>query len=474
MINNSIAQIYIDWINVIILNEFNRYLNNDSLVELSLVSKILRKKLSPKLFNSVKFTDSDFSSDISYFGLRPDCRQNKFSNEILQKFNSSESFLNYSNKREYKDLVVDPYLESYKGKFEPYSKYVKALTLYALKEPLYYLVDLVRLATNLNSLYIDTGFMLLKEFQTVLDGLKNLKSLKINNVTFVAFKTGKLCIEDISPPKSLKSLILHDTKLITRRYKKGAYQLLFEKFCIDPEPLIIALDHLPGLEYLEYKTEFYTGNFIGKFLRINPQIKKLGVSLTTLILDLTDKDYFSANRTISLISSNDSLALSNNALYTKLKNITAFEYSTSQSIQPDTFSRIFSSLENLRYLTINLDQYNSNINALETVICNLRLLKVIWLKTNSSALEICSHTSQNHYPKVINYRIYNLVGKLMLNSPENLVIAVAIDELNQSHKEHAKRLTEIYEGWSTFELSNIIAFHNSSDSRPINLDFTNN
>jgi hypothetical protein len=458
MDNNSRNETNIDWVNVILLKELKYFLYKSELIEISLASKILREKFAPFVFNHILVDDTLFAEDIDYFGLTHEYREKTFSKEVVQKFRASDNFSNYLDKRDYKSLVVDPYLISYIEKFEPYSKYVKSFTFNQVFQPLYFLIDLAMLTTNLNSLYIDTGFLLLKEFQTILNGLQILKDVILNNVTFIKFESDKPIIDALTFPKSLQELTAFDTKLITRCYKKGAYQLLFEGFSITPEPLPIALEHLPNLEYLEYDNEYQSNSFIADFLRINPQINNLKIPFTTLMQDNIDSDILSPVTHVVLQPLNSITQHLNDIIYTMLENITIFEFTTMRDVNQELFYRIISSLKNIKILHINLDN-STYFNNIENIIVELDRLKFINVNPgkviqNLNSQHLCSRQrwfelSKLLYfaDKLVDSATYSLIEIIFNFTDLRQIHSAGIKKLKLSHRDWGYRYNDGYGTW---------------------------
>ncbi|KXN67138.1 hypothetical protein CONCODRAFT_19834 [Conidiobolus coronatus NRRL 28638] len=445
--NNSSNETNVDWVNVILLKDLNDFLYKSDIIELSLASKIIREKLAPFVFNYILVDDTIFASDIDYFGLTHEYREKSFSKEVVQRFRASDNFPNYLEKRDYKSLVVDPYLKSYKERFEPYSKHVKSFTFNQVFQPLYYLIDLLRLTTNLNSLYIDTGFLLIKEFQTILDGLQNLKDIILNSVTFVKFESDKPSVNALSFPKSLQELTVFDTKLITRCYKKGAYQLLFEGFSITPEPLPIARDHLPDLRYLEYDNEYQSSSFVGEFLRINPQINSIKIPFTDLLIGNLDPDIFSPATHVVLHPSKFFNHNLNDVIYLKLNDIPIFEFTTMRNVDQGLFYRIISSFKNLKILHINLDN-STHFNSIENIIIELNHLKFINVNPSKviqtlNSQYLCSRQRWFELSKLLNF-----ADKLVDSAPDDLMeIIFNFTDLRQIHTASIKKLNTSHMDW---------------------------
>jgi hypothetical protein len=317
----------INWLNIILNTDFQNAVQVKTLVEISMVSKLVREKLKPIIFKSIeiiarniKFESNVFSiaiKQVEYYKFRSNFANIVFDGqEILPEFDYQ------ALKEKHKGSIQESYNE-YDIALKFIKKFSKHFRLEEAKSAGYYLYPIINGFENLTSLDIVGCNIPFTTFADIGKLLPKVNKLKMSTVNLVKSSTDIIESTDIYYPPKLTNLTIEVIQVVTTDLLMDPYEYLFNTKAnnYSYEHFIMPNHPLPFLKRFRYRPSsrikgFYIRENLGveEFLDANPKLEILTVSDYNLKMNsslsslkyLHVEDYICFN-SISNISNLDSI-----------------------------------------------------------------------------------------------------------------------------------------------------------------------
>ncbi|KXN68200.1 hypothetical protein CONCODRAFT_166743 [Conidiobolus coronatus NRRL 28638] len=370
----------INWLNIILIKEFQNYLELELLKELSLVSKIVRARSMPKLFSYIQLFDYDFSY--------------KFNDNIfIEYFNSTEiSVLYREASKEVKEfrkaLSIENGLKDIDFIFKNIKKFVKRFYLAYMGKAGYYIFPLVYKFENLTTLILRSCIIPYNGFYNMRETLPNLKHVELTFVTLSKLSNKPISSNELSFPPNLSYLEFYHCNIFNTDLLSDPYEFLFNKEAINITrnsfslPAILAPNLksfvLFGNNALEGSTE--------AFLDINPGLESFKIENYSLNLN----KYLNKVKNLEIDSI---ISFNNTDVYPTLNNIKKLVINFEKLDYYEDikkFALLCPNLEELHFKNTLCDSFQASIDTfLAPTLKNLPHLKTLQLFiTNHEVLDI--------------------------------------------------------------------------------------
>ncbi|KXN67721.1 hypothetical protein CONCODRAFT_19422 [Conidiobolus coronatus NRRL 28638] len=275
---NSI--IGIDWEFILINNPIFKYLSKYELLDLSLTSKRLRSKISPRLFNTLRINNKVLYSQPNFFQ-----HKNNFELDRLTYWEKIRLLSTHSFDKNilFKETQIDPFINQSAATLRKVANYCKVLNLYELKNSSYFLIPIATEFLNLTQFYIYNCELPLYRFNVILTKLVKLEILHLDIVQFLKSSEDSDLANDVNFPQSLKALNYERILLvITDSPQLNTIDFTYNLIPVSNSTLLgLPVKHLPKLELLSYGKRDNSQS-LTKFLEINPQLKSLCLTIALL------------------------------------------------------------------------------------------------------------------------------------------------------------------------------------------------
>ncbi|KXN67128.1 hypothetical protein CONCODRAFT_120917 [Conidiobolus coronatus NRRL 28638] len=366
----------INWEDVLITKEFQACLQFEDLKELSLVSKLLRSKLKPKLFSNIVLNGKLFDP----------CFING-KNLIYEYFEFFRYIMSWNSIEEYEDshckeLEVEPAYKEFEDQILGFKHLVKSFNLTELGSAGYYLLPLANSFSNLNTLKILNCTVSLSGFNDLLSSKDKLTSIELTYTNFTKLPTEKLKLEDVKFPKTLTNLYVYECHLGENELITNPYDFLFDKvYSGTTNDFILPSTSIPSLKNLSFLAPYYNDSGLNEFLGANNQLEFLHFKSSSL--DQVKIDHFQKSKTLKKLEIVCESEMFNEVNIPTLSSIEEIEI---QYLRPKVFTTIKDlclSSPNLKKLNIIFDTYDDFANMvnrlLSDVIANSHNLKELTL-----------------------------------------------------------------------------------------------
>ncbi|KXN66613.1 hypothetical protein CONCODRAFT_11496 [Conidiobolus coronatus NRRL 28638] len=269
---NSDNNSSINWLKIIFDKEFQQYLNIDILNELSLVSKIARVKLNPKVFYAIKI-----ENNYRYIGRK---RVESYNFRGLNKLNKLIS----SNEEELKKgLYAEKELSDIKFELENIKELVSSLYLENLDSFGYYLVPMFENFFDLKILklyHCTIPYSLLVNLGV---SFPKLKALELSDLLLVKLSTDVASPSDFNFPPNLIYLKFGEGKIIEQGALSNPYEILFKNFSHEPSHMFkLPKIPIPSLKRLDFIYSSGLDRDLLEFLDLNTSLESLKTRLLNL------------------------------------------------------------------------------------------------------------------------------------------------------------------------------------------------
>jgi hypothetical protein len=264
---NSNSDSSINWLKIIFHKQFQSYLNTGILKELSLVSKIVRVKLSPKLFYAIKVENNS-----QYVGRKRIENYNIRSLTVLNNFLCSDE--NESNK----ELYAENVLTDIKSELTRIKKFVFSLCLLKSNNFGYYLVPIFESYINLKILklyYCTIPYSLLVNLGV---SFPNLKTVELCDLLLVKLPTDTTDTHGLNFPSNLMYLKFGEGKIIEQADLSNPYKMLVKSFSHEPYTIFklpkISIPSLKKLIFIYFSGMDFD---LKEFLNLNTSLESLKI-----------------------------------------------------------------------------------------------------------------------------------------------------------------------------------------------------
>jgi hypothetical protein len=268
----------INWLNIILHQEFARYLELDSLKEIGLISKLVREKIRPILFRKLelstnnydfKFKDNIFIEYINY------CTNPKPMANIPRGI-----------KHHLKRLDVKSSISDYTSSLKDIKIFTKSFYFDELKRSEFYMFPIITNFNNLESLRLDCCTVPLIEFYKLGESLTNLKNIVLVLVTFIKLPMDDTKLDVIKFPNNLENLDVYHCTIIDKESALNPVKfLLSEKPRVATNNYTLPNVSIPSLKKLSFFGNDFKNVGVKSFLESNPNLNYLKIekfSLSTI------------------------------------------------------------------------------------------------------------------------------------------------------------------------------------------------
>jgi hypothetical protein len=266
----EINKFKINWLNIIIKQDFIQYLESDLLKEVALISKLVRDKLKPQLFRNVELSTNNY-----YINFKDNLLV-----ELLDYCINSECqpYSYRTIKHRLKILDVESSLKDFMYSLKDVKIFTKNFYFDEMERAEYYLFPIISIFENLTSLRLNRCFIPLIEFYKLGESLSSLKNIKLVKVTFVKLHKEKIKIENIKFPHRLTHLDIYYCRVVRTKLPLNPVNFFFSKntelASINYTLPYISIPSLKNLSLIE-NVDNNTG--VKTFLSANPNLHSLNI-----------------------------------------------------------------------------------------------------------------------------------------------------------------------------------------------------
>jgi hypothetical protein len=301
----------VNWFNIIINEEFQSYLDFKLIKEVSMASKIVRKKLKHILFKSLRLKPGIVKFDYNILSLALNNRSNHSKYEygtLIQK--------NYSNIEDsFSEFVVT---------LNDIKMACKAFYLAYAANSGYYLFPIINIFTNLTDLKVIECKIPFRAFVNIGKALSNLKSINFKRVSLVKSFTDVSTLKEIAFSPNLVYLKFDSIQVIVTQLLSNSYEQLFssENTNYSYQKFILPKISVSSLKVLNFTPKGFDDRGLEEFLKVNPNLEMLIISLYNLKVDsslnrlkylsIDDKIYFDSIDKLSSLNSINTLSFTMN------------------------------------------------------------------------------------------------------------------------------------------------------------------
>ncbi|KXN70649.1 hypothetical protein CONCODRAFT_170479 [Conidiobolus coronatus NRRL 28638] len=315
----------IKWDIIFINNpEFNTYLNNNDFIELSSLSKLVRLKLMPFLFNNI------------FIG-------KNFAQSIVEECNNSNNKLAHNIKC-LSELRVAEYFNLFSRCTQKFLQYVKRIDIGSFIVS-YQLLEVLYLLPELTSLKISDIKVSLTTFKCVLDRLPKLESLEVEYIIFIQFKHESVQNDPIRLPKNLSYINWQRNMVALCDLNEDPETLdyNYKGHLSNPGESLFQVDYFPELK--KFVSLYTSSSFNNQFLLINPHLTWLNINL---------QDTAESASILNHVQNIEKLELSANYVYENFANLDLSLPNLKQLYQYNINERTWQILEKLTQSSPNL------------------------------------------------------------------------------------------------------------------------
>ncbi|KXN70570.1 hypothetical protein CONCODRAFT_170592 [Conidiobolus coronatus NRRL 28638] len=262
----------INWLNIIFNAEFLSLIDFKSLKEISMVSKLARKKLKPLLFKNIEFSQNQF---------------NWSANNIIIEYykHGYGSKLGFMSKEASNESVND-FLDDTALALDNIKNYCQSFDFYNLHRPAVYLFSIANIFGNLTALWCSNCIVPFTGFAKLGESLPNLTSIKLYSVSLLKLHTQSISSDQYIIPKNLSKLYICNCDIVNTDLISDPYEYLFNA---DRSQLItinftLPKVSIPALKKLVFYTYFDEESGLEEFLELNPYLETLYIEFENIEL----------------------------------------------------------------------------------------------------------------------------------------------------------------------------------------------
>ncbi|KXN66824.1 hypothetical protein CONCODRAFT_73424 [Conidiobolus coronatus NRRL 28638] len=247
----------INWLNVISNREFKTFLDLNLVKEISMISKLMREKLKPKLFKNLIL-----NLDIV-----------KFESNIITMANDKQFIYgkcDYNTLREENEGSVEDSLNDFIISLNDIKKFAKSFYFdYSIKAG-YYLYPLIGNFNNLTELKIKLSHIPFKAFADIGKTLPNLNRLELECVDLIKSAIEVISEKDIVFPPNLSYLKIFSIYVIISTLLSDPYEYLFNTkvYPISYEYFTLSKISIPSLKRLDFIPKDKENRGLEEFLEL--------------------------------------------------------------------------------------------------------------------------------------------------------------------------------------------------------------
>ncbi|KXN67449.1 hypothetical protein CONCODRAFT_19610 [Conidiobolus coronatus NRRL 28638] len=419
----------LDWDLVFILEEFQEKLRTFDLVKISLLNKVIRKKLKKTVFSSIKFGDVI---------LQRLANTNSNEEELFKDTPDSGYNIEYL-----KNSVIDPFVKELDAEVDVFSPYLNSLKFDSLLGTACFLMPLAFHFNQITSLKFYDCTVDLRDFKHLMDRLTNLEVLVLYSSKMLKLLDYGPIENEIIIPPTLKYLSASRLYIDNASRYSSPHEYFYDNGILDSsEVFFVPPKHYPGLKKLHLDYDGDTTEYILEFLISNPQIACVKLPLRDLYSNGIKALYENNNInqiTIDPCNFDDDLPFT--ASVPILKSLHSLHLTKVYNRSHSKLLDIFNAFSAIRKLEINLSDYDRFFMA--QILEKLTQLKLLVIKTGI------------FYTLDINLAIYSNIEVLKLHintdnetsyylpSPPMKIKSISISS-GKMYKENFNSLKEAY------------------------------
>ncbi|KXN66812.1 hypothetical protein CONCODRAFT_11253 [Conidiobolus coronatus NRRL 28638] len=267
---DNINKLKINWLNIIIQQDFIQYLESDLLKEIALISKLVREKLKSRLFSNLELSDNNY--DFKF-------QENLFI-ELLNFYANQES-QSYSRrmlKHRLKSLNVETSLNDYIYSLKDIKMFTKSFYFDELKKCEYFLFLIIPIFDNLTSLKLNHCTIPLIGFYKLGESLSSLKSIELILVTFIKLPKEEIKPVDIKFPCNLTNLDIFYCAISNNKLPLDPVKfMLSNDNRVATNNYILPNVTIPNLKNLAFIENDENSIGLKNFLSANPSLYSLNI-----------------------------------------------------------------------------------------------------------------------------------------------------------------------------------------------------
>ncbi|KXN66819.1 hypothetical protein CONCODRAFT_20024 [Conidiobolus coronatus NRRL 28638] len=271
-------KVKVNWLNVIFNSEFQDSLDKNTLINVSILSKLVREKLKPVLFKNIQLSSRKF--------------QNEFKDNIfIEYFNCvADPDLYDSINREEEGEGIESGLEDFGFGLSSIKDIARSFYFSDLNRAGYYLISMFNSMSNLTILKLSYSFIPYSSFTKLGELLPNLKEIKLISATLAKLPANSIWLDNFVFPPNLNILEIYDCRVITSRLFLDPYEFLFNEFTRAPRiDFTLPNVQVPSLKKLSFFSYTAHDNGLKPFIETNSNLESLntGIFHSDLVNSLT-------------------------------------------------------------------------------------------------------------------------------------------------------------------------------------------
>jgi hypothetical protein len=263
----------INWLNVFFNLEFQDSLDKNTLINVSMLSKLVRIKLTPALFKNIQLSSKKFNNEFK-------------DNIFIEYFNCvADPDLYDCINREEENGSIESGLNDFSFGLNSIKDIAKSFYFSDLNRAGYYFFSMVNNMDNLTVLKLSYSFVPYSSFSKLGELLPNLKEVKLISVTLAKLPANSVWLDNFIFPHSLNILEIYDCRVITSRLFLEPYEFLFNEFTRVPRvDFILPNIQAPSLKKLSFFSYTAHDNGLKSFLETNSNLESLSTGIFQLSL----------------------------------------------------------------------------------------------------------------------------------------------------------------------------------------------
>jgi hypothetical protein len=363
-----------NWLNIVVIKEFQINLDIRSFKEVSLISKLVREKLRPMLFENISISAHDFNF----------VNNNEFKDFFIHLFKTQiNSLISIEAEDLRKRLNIEDGVRNIEHSLNGIKMLSKSIYFEDLRRSGFYLFQLAYRIDNLTILKLRSCVIHLNEISKIGKTIPNLKRIELDNVYFVKLLSDNNNLNLPGFPANLYHLEILFCKVINNAILSDPPQFLFTREFTQANHFnfFVPKIHMPFLKSLVYYTDERENTELLKFLEINPNLESINIPSfnSTLINGFSNIKNLEFNY---LSNSNIDYSFSTLKSITNLKiNIVDLDYYEDVKI-------FCLSCSNLKYLYFKMSKHDNFQTSIEgfivPILSNMFKLKTFELVINSN------------------------------------------------------------------------------------------
>ncbi|KXN66815.1 hypothetical protein CONCODRAFT_168065 [Conidiobolus coronatus NRRL 28638] len=367
----------INWLNVIFNLEFQSSLDKNTLINVSILSKLVRNKLRPLLFKNIQLSTKKFNNEFK-------------DNIFIKYFNCLADPDLYDNiSKEVENCSAESGLDDFALGLNSIKDIARALYVADLNRAGYYMFCMVNSMNNLTVLKLKYSTVPYSSLAKLGESLPNLKDIKLISLILAKLPAENIQLDYFVLPPKLSVLEVYDCRIITTTLLLDPHEFLFNEFTRAPRNGFtlpnISVPLLKKLAFFPYTSQEAD---IKEFLEINTNLESLRTELfhSNLVNTLTSL------KSLEIITLSNLDNINNISVLKLLKRLKIYNVSTNSY---ENIKKLCLICPNLEYLHFNMsfNEYfqpliDSFLFPILTNLCQLKTLQLHLITNDEESLNI--------------------------------------------------------------------------------------